>query len=140
MVILTIIVAGVLIGSTSIGQSYAAKKISETNEVSGPFVIGDFPICGTTTQLEIILDVHSIYWDNDKYIKHITATLTATDSNGEIIGKGTDTDMATGTTTNSLDHTFQHKYQVICRNGAPNENVHEGYTLHKDGSVSLHHE
>lgn len=142
LVIFIIVIAAVMLGSTSITQSYAAKKINEVDTTIGPVVIGDdIPICGTTTHLEILFDIHSIIWDNDKYMTNIKATLTATDPiSGELIGKGTETDMATGLTTESLDHTYEHKYQMICKNGAPNDITHEGYTLHKDGTVSVHHE
>ena len=133
--IFAVVVVASMMWSASITPAYAAKKV--VDEDINDMVSGFTELCGGTNFSGVIKG-HVTIWDNNHYKSHFTMMMELTDPvTGERVGTQSATDNAQG---DSVDFpiSLQSNTVVTCVGDGSTSDRHRGYTMHQDGTITLH--
>ena len=120
--------------SASITPVYAAKKVFD-EDINTP-VSGVTSLCGGTN-FSGVFKGHMTIWDNNHYNYHVTMMMELTDPTGERVGIQAATDNGQGDLVD-FQISGQSNTVVTCVGDGSTFNSHSGYTMHQDGTVTLH--
>jgi len=142
--VFVIVAVAAMMGVSAIAPAYAAQKL--VNEREETHV--DFPIsgelCGITSDftVEQWTTIFTIIWDNGHFKFHINQLTIVTDDNdGDAvvltieIAQNQQGNFGVGTT-----QSVQLNEDGLCTDGTVFSSEHNGATLHRDGTITLHHQ
>ena len=133
---LFVILVVAMMGVTSIAPAYAAKKVID-NKFDNDYNFPRF-ICGQITVADVNQKGHVVVWDNNKYSAEVNTEWIFTDPiTGELVGKAHKTLINVGDFDDS-PRVIQSNTVVTCVGSGNVFDLHFGFTLHKDGTVTSH--
>ena len=133
--IFAVVAVASMMWSASITPVYAAKKVFD-EDINTP-VSGVTSLCGGTNFSGVIKG-HMTTWDNNHYKYHVTMMMELTDPiTGERVGIQAATDNGQGDLVD-FPISGQSNTVVTCVGDGSTFNSHSGYTMHQDGTVTLH--
>jgi len=121
--------------SASITPAYAAKKVVD-EDINIP-VSGFTEVCGGTNFSGVIKG-HVTIWDNNHYKSHFTMMMELTDPvTGEFAGRQSATDNVQG---DFVDFPISRRSNTVvtCVGDGSTFDLQRGYTMHQDGTITLH--
>jgi hypothetical protein len=136
-IVFTITVAMSILGSASIAPAFAATKVNETT--SRDTNSGTLLFCGEDVNYTLAATEKFTIWDNGHYTAQLKTTAKLTDPvTGKHVGNYSDVVNIVGNVSD-LPQSGQENFKTTCAGTGVTVNFHAGYTIHKDGTVTVHH-
>ena len=130
----------IIIGAV-ITPAYAATKTTNTVTIKNEFDI-DGTYCGITSNFHIVefYNFRETIWNNGKFVNNVRGQITISDNNNNAhVAKGTSTQHLVG----NLDpgpSNYQLNGKFICVHDGSTDGYHVGITVHRDGTITVHHD
>jgi len=136
--VFTITVSMTILCSASIVPAFAATKVADIQNRQTES--GTDNICGVDVNYNVVLVWTYTEWDNGHFTEKGKAAVVFTDiTTGKLVGKLAFLYSIQGNVSD-LQYTEQYNEKVTCVGTGLVDNIHLGITIHRDGSITAHHE
>lgn len=135
-------ITAALVLSLAMTPAFAAQKQETAISFISEFDI-DETICGITSNFHIFSTGSTWVkeWDNGHFKIHSEEVLIITDNNdGDALvfsAEGVSNEQGKEII---YPISFQYNFEASCADGTEKQSIHGGYTMHRDGTVTPHHE
>ena len=142
--VFVIVAVAAMMGVSAIAPAYAAQKeVNERDEFHDEFPFSG-EVCGITSDftVEQWFFAFSTIWDNGhfKFHSEIMIILTDDNNNDAVVVTIEAVENLQGNFNSGETQSIQFNEEGLCGDGTTFSSIHSGATLHRDGTITVHHE